>query len=327
VGTQTRTTPLVAAAVGVALLVAALPLGLIFLGAQAEDTQQKQCAQSGYTSNQPDPSFTAQLSIPTDWLAILRSAARDYGVPWTVLAGIARIESDFGRSSAPGVHSAANSAGAAGPMQIGIGGAAGPTWQSLSDLPVADVYQPRYAVPVAAKYIARGLASSHGDIRAAIFTYNHATWYVADVLQHAREYGDGNFTVTAAAAACSAGAGGSGPTGPLAKGTRPFDGHPVAAWIVPILAWAVDHGWAGQVTSGYRTPAEQLAAAQHYGLEHYPEGPLASNHVRVGYPGGAVDVTLAAQLNEILKRYPDTPTLVWAGPTIGDWVHFSANGH
>ena len=46
-------------------------------------------------------------------------------MPWTVLAGIGKVESDHGRTTLPGVTSGANAFGAAGPMQIGIEGAAG----------------------------------------------------------------------------------------------------------------------------------------------------------------------------------------------------------
>ena len=49
-------------------------------------------------------------------------------MPWPILAGIGEVESNDGRSNLPGVHSGANGFGAAGPMQIGIGGAAGNIW-------------------------------------------------------------------------------------------------------------------------------------------------------------------------------------------------------
>lgn len=111
-------------------------------------------------------------------------------------------------------------------------------------------------------------------------------------------------------------------------GLTQFDGHPVASWIVPILNWARQHGWTGRVTSGYRTPAEQEAAARAYGLEHYgPGGPLGSNHVGYIWPRGAVDVTNPQELAQVLHGYPGFPRLVWGGTTIEDAVHFSATGH
>lgn len=111
-------------------------------------------------------------------------------------------------------------------------------------------------------------------------------------------------------------------------GLGTLDGHPVSAWIIPILEWARQHGWGGSVTSGFRNPAEQMAAATGYGLQHYgAAGPLGSNHVGIDFPKGAVDVTLAAQLAQILQGYPGKPNLVWGGPVMGDLVHFSATGH
>lgn len=105
------------------------------------------------------------------------------------------------------------------------------------------------------------------------------------------------------------------------QGVSTFDNHPVSNWIIPYLIYARAQGWSGHVESGYRTPAEQIAAAKSYGLWHYPSGPLASNHVKKNFPGGAVDVTQAAQLNGILQQLPGGSLLQWAGAS--DPVHFS----
>ena len=117
-------------------------------------------------------------------------------------------------------------------------------------------------------------------------------------------------------------------------GVVTFDGHQVAAWIVPSLQWARAHGWTGAVVSGYRDCAHQTtvagiyAASKHLTMAQcYPNGPCASNHVGYEYPRGAVDVSQYEQLNEVLKHNPTKPGLVWAGPVIGDVVHFSATGH
>lgn len=110
--------------------------------------------------------------------------------------------------------------------------------------------------------------------------------------------------------------------------------RPMVAAIVPILQWASDHGWSGTVYSGWRSAAAQLQAASNYVsqlgktmAQVYPNGPLASNHCKSTYPGGAVDVSQPAQLAQVLKGYPHTPNLIWAGPVIDDDAHFSFNGH
>jgi hypothetical protein len=117
-------------------------------------------------------------------------------------------------------------------------------------------------------------------------------------------------------------------------GLDTIDGVQVAAWIVPSLRWARRHGWSGVVVSGFRTCAHQTEVARAFAARQgktlaqvYPHGPCASNHVGVAHPRGAVDVTMPEQLARVLRANPNTPELVWAGPVIGDVVHFSANGH
>ncbi len=98
---------------------------------------------------------------------------------------------------------------------------------------------------------------------------------------------------------------------------------PIASWIVPVLEWAVEHGWSGTVTSGYRTfyEQEQLNAA---GAFSAPAG--LSNHETTVYPGGAVDVTQPGRLIEVLRAYPGPRMLI--GGVLGpiDPEHFSATG-
>lgn len=113
-----------------------------------------------------------------------------------------------------------------------------------------------------------------------------------------------------------------------------FDGCPVASWIVPSLQWARKNGWSGRVASGYRSCEHQRdVVAPEYAKQHrmtvaqaYPHGPCASNHCGLAYPRGAVDVTEAQQLNNVLRNSPHKPGLVW-GSIIDDGVHFSATGH
>src|SRR5690242_8050466 len=74
---------------------------------------------TGSRGNPVAPSPTALADIPPAYLAAYQAAAATCpGLPWTVLAGIGKVESDHGRSTLPGVRSGANSAGAQGPMQF-----------------------------------------------------------------------------------------------------------------------------------------------------------------------------------------------------------------
>lgn len=142
-------------------------------------------------SSQPSP--TALSDIPADYLAHYRAAAGVCkGLDWTILAAIGKIESDHGRSTSPGVSSGENYAHAAGPMQFlqssfdGVlarhqlppGGASPPSR-----------YNPHDAIYAAAFYLCDN-GVGRGDVRAAIFSYNHADWYVQKVLDQAKKYAD-----------------------------------------------------------------------------------------------------------------------------------------
>lgn len=106
-----------------------------------------------------------------------------------------------------------------------------------------------------------------------------------------------------------------------APGTRIFDGKPVANWIIPQLNWARNHGWQGQVTSGWRDPRAKVTPSP--GMPVAAQG--QSNHSKTVYPGGAVDVTAADQLEAILASYPN-PLKLRRGTAIGDPIHFSGTG-
>jgi peptidoglycan DL-endopeptidase CwlO len=164
-------------------------------------------------AQQPPPSTTGKDTIPSDYLRIYQQTGQKYKVPWVVLAGIGRVESDHGRSKLPGVHSGSNAFGAAGPMQIGISGAAGNTWGGAPVHPAservsgvatdgnsdgtASVYEPADAVAGAARYLlGHGVLS---NVSAAVFAYNHLASYVQSVLFWAGVYAKGGFTVIDAA--------------------------------------------------------------------------------------------------------------------------------
>jgi cell wall-associated NlpC family hydrolase len=169
------------------------------------------------TAVQPLPSQTGRASIPADYLRLYQQTGKSYGVPWTLLAGIGEVETNHGRSTLPGVHSGQNGFGAAGPMQIGIGGASGNSWggtpvhpagQPVSGVAtdangdgIASVYEPADAIAGSAKYLlAHGVMSNPS---AAIFAYNHLISYVQAVEHWAGLYAGGSFTVTTATAAAT----------------------------------------------------------------------------------------------------------------------------
>src|SRR5437763_1902105 len=130
------------------------------------------------------PATPAQLSYP-ELLALWQRAGASYGIPWQVLAAINKVESNWGRNMGP------SSAGAIGWMQF-----MPDTWLrwgvDASGDGVADPWNPTDAVFSAARYLAA--AGGTTDLYRGVFAYNHADWYVKQVLALADLYG-GNSTL------------------------------------------------------------------------------------------------------------------------------------
>jgi hypothetical protein len=128
-------------------------------------------------------------AIPATMRWLYVAAARTCpGLPWGVLAAIGTLESDNGLSSAPGVWRGSNSAGAQGPMQFEPG-----TFKEYATVgPGGEIppspYSPPDAVFSAAKMLCANGASSPNGLPGAIFSYNHADWYVREVLVLAEHY-------------------------------------------------------------------------------------------------------------------------------------------
>jgi cell wall-associated NlpC family hydrolase len=117
---------------------------------------------------------------PAFLIPTYRAAGRRYHVPWPILAAINAIETDYGRNLAT------SSAGAIGWMQFMPS-----TWLEYgvsAGHGRPNAYDPRDAIFSAARYLAANGAAH--DLRKAIFAYNHATWYVDDVLWAAADIVD-----------------------------------------------------------------------------------------------------------------------------------------
>jgi hypothetical protein len=146
----------------------------------------------------------ALADIPKRYLGFYSEAAATCrGLTWQVLAAIGKIESDHGRSSAPGVKSGVNRFGCcAGPMQFNIRNGRPSTWDTWGTGVVAQVYDPAHAVPAAArKLCGDGLAQPErirqdpcpnvlgsAALHVALKRYNNACWYVHEVVTLAGRY-------------------------------------------------------------------------------------------------------------------------------------------
>jgi hypothetical protein len=122
---------------------------------------------------------------PASYMALFQESAAQYcpGLSWTVLAAIGQIESGDGTNVGP------STAGALGPMQF-----LPSTWRiwgitGFGDTGPPNIMSPFDAVPSAARLLcANGAAQGGQALRQAIFDYNHASWYVDEVLALAGEY-------------------------------------------------------------------------------------------------------------------------------------------
>jgi cell wall-associated NlpC family hydrolase len=119
-------------------------------------------------------------------LPIWQAAGNAYGIPWPVLAAINKVETNFGQNLGP------SSAGAIGWMQFMPS-----TWArwgiDANGDGVADPNNPTDAIFSAARYLAG--CGGQFDIARAVYCYNHASWYVNEVLGLATLYSrDGGAT-------------------------------------------------------------------------------------------------------------------------------------
>ena len=173
---------------------------------------------------QGTPSANAQHAIPSVMLAAYQAAGTQYNLPWEVLAGIGKEECDNGLDTdpscaiQPGAHGpgVSNSAGASGPMQIGVGGLAGDAYQTLRQyLPLAQQglgpHDPTAAVELAALVLIRAKGAPPGKpidtylpyVRAYNGTGPAADAYAARVIADAHQY-EGGDTLASVGVGCAA---------------------------------------------------------------------------------------------------------------------------
>jgi hypothetical protein len=260
------------------------------------------------------------VSIPEPYMQAFEQAASQYDLGmrgvWA-LAGVARLESNFGRDMT------AEQLITAGPLGMDRN-----EWNRFEvdgdgdgRIEHADIYD-------AAATMAREIWS-RGDLRAGLFLHNQAEWYVQEVLSQANQI-SGNCTTGAATWTVAL------PNTPSALlvansqmtvwSTTMFEGVRVCSYMVPILQAARSLGWQGQVLSGYRTFAEQ-ASIHASGI--FSAAPGESNHegcagLTYGPGNGAVDVSDPANFGAAMARLGDPLRNVLGGVDPG---HFSPGGN
>lgn len=144
-------------------------------------------AAAGGWGAQTAPSGVALADIPPDYLALYQQAGQRYGLPWELLAAVGKVECDHGRlpHQACTVEGAENEAGAGGPMQFLAG-----TWAAYGVDADGDGrasrWSPADAIFAAGNYLRA--SGAPGDVRAALFAYNHSAAYVEQVLAWVERY-------------------------------------------------------------------------------------------------------------------------------------------
>ncbi len=226
-------------------------LPVLFLGAAAGVFG----AGTGISLGEPAASVEQVAGIPPEYLRLFQAAGARYGVPWTVLAGIGKVECDDGQDPAPSCtqEGAVNYAGAGGPMQF-----LASTW-AIYGVSVnggsPDRWNPADAIFTAARYLKANGASQ--ELQRAIFAYNHSQEYVEEVLRWAATYEQQATPVTAAP---------SGAAG--------------AALAFALSQLGVPYVWGGESPSGYDCSGLVQASYRAAGIdlprtaqEQYDAGP------------------------------------------------------
>jgi hypothetical protein len=104
-------------------------------------------------------------------LSYYRQAQRRFGVRWEVLAAVNFVETAFGKVRSP------STAGAQGPMQF-----LPSTWRTYGL--GGNIYDPHDSILGAANYLRA--SGAPGNLRQALYAYNHSKLYVEAVLAYAR---------------------------------------------------------------------------------------------------------------------------------------------
>ncbi len=170
----------VAAALAVCLLAFLLFIGLFISasGAAVGGTPGQSCSVEGEDAS----------GVPASYGPWLAKATQRYELGpegFAIVAAVHYVESNFGRSTLPGVRSGANFAGAQGPGQF-----LAATWAAYGvdadGIGGPDPYSVPDSILATANYL--HASGAPRDWHAALFSYNHAEWYGDEVLEAAKGF-------------------------------------------------------------------------------------------------------------------------------------------
>jgi hypothetical protein len=310
-------------AIGAAACVGAVLLALAALAALGGSSLGSLGA---FTAQAPGGSVSALAlrEIPSLYLHLYERAAERYGLSWAVLAGIGKVECDHGRGPDPSCthDGSVNSAGAGGPMQF-----LASTWTEYGVTAEGngspDRWNPADAIYSAANYLrASGAPSSY---RRAIYAYNHASWYVAEVESWAARY-SGPSSPLAADEHSSSPAAQSGESAEGLEGADlALEGRsPTAVRFIAGERAELEpgDGHLALVPAGVPPSVQAMVVAGNE-LQDLPYGPA-------GHPDplGALDEDCSSTVNYVLYRSGVRPLaeIVRDNPLAQDYVDWGAPG-
>ena len=144
----------------------------------------------GQSGEECEVSGKASSAVPANYVPWLAKASSRYHLGhegFAIVAAVHYVESDFGRSPLPGVAPGTkNYMGAMGPGQF-----LEESWPPFGVDADGDGVKDPYSIPDSIFATANLLHASGapGDWHAALFAYNHAEWYVDEVLENAKRFG------------------------------------------------------------------------------------------------------------------------------------------
>ena len=267
-------------------------------------------------------SALAQREIPPLYLRLYGEAAQRYGLDWAILAGIGKVECDHGRDPAPSCtqEGVVNSAGAGGPMQF-----IASTWAKYGvDADGdgrADRWDPADAIYSAANYLRA--SGAPGSYRQAIFAYNHADWYVAEVESWAARYRAPS-TPAGSQASLAGEEGRERGEGSEGADTRLAGESATPVRFIPgeLAELSPDDGHLALVPAGVPATVQAMVVAGNE-LQDLPYGPG-------GHPDplGALEEDCSSTVNYVLYRSGVRPLaeIVRDNPLAQDYVNWGAPG-
>lgn len=216
--------------------------------------------------------------VPSRLVPIYEQAAATYGLGSqgpAVLAAINKVETDFGANTST------SSAGAVGWMQFEPS-----TWATYgvdaNHDGRKDPFDPWDAIFAAARYLRA--SGAPGDWHAAILSYNHAGWYVAEVLADVRRFQGAGSVEVAGFGGCAAAASGPAVQRMVAEAAR------IDALHLPYV-WGGSHGQSPTPANG---PFDCSSAVSHLLQVGGFGNPTMDTATLVGWgePGAGREVTI-----------------------------------